>query len=447
VVKILIVDDEAGQRSILSKILEAEGYQLFEAASVSQALQLIDENEPEVVLTDLKMPQKGGLVLIEGVSKRSFPPEIIVITAHGSIDTAVKAMRLGAYDYLTKPLEREELILVVQRAAEKRALRQEGRELRQELTKKAGSGLVAESLAMRDVLDVTRRVAATDSTILIRGESGTGKERVAQLIHYLSARGTRPMQSINCAAFPETLLESELFGYERGAFTGAQGRKIGIIEAASGGTLFLDEVADMSLNTQAKVLRFLQDKQIRRLGATSSIVVDVRVVAATNKNLEEEIRNKTFRDDLFYRLNIIPICIPPLRERKEDIPILVEHFMSRSGRVKAVDTEAIKVLCKYDWPGNVRELEAVMERVTVLCSSDKIKASDLPVELREGPRPPVDVQWKLPPEGIDFEQWEREMLAQALREASGVMSEAAKRLGMTYRTFQYRAMKFGLKGH
>jgi two-component system, NtrC family, response regulator AtoC len=446
VVKILIVDDEAGQRNILSKILEAEGYTLFEAASVSQALQVIDEDEPEVVLTDLKMPQKGGLALIEGVSKRPFPPEIIVITAHGSIDTAVKAMRLGAYDYLTKPLEREELILVVQRAAEKRALRLEGRELRQELTKKAGSGLVAESLAMRDVLDFVRRVAATDSTILIRGESGTGKERVAQLIHYLSVRGTRPMQSINCAAFPETLLESELFGYEKGAFTGAQGRKIGIIEAASGGTLFLDEVADMSLNTQAKVLRFLQDKQIRRLGATNSIVVDVRVIAATNKNLEEEIRNKTFRDDLFYRLNIIPVCIPPLRERKEDIPVLVEHFMSRSGRIKAVDPETIKILCKYDWPGNVRELEAVMERVTVLCSSDKINVSDLPVELREGPRPSVDVQWKLPPEGIDFEQWEREMLAQALREASGVMSEAAKRLGMTYRTFQYRAMKFGLKG-
>jgi DNA-binding NtrC family response regulator len=447
VAKILIVDDEAGQRSILSKILKAEGYELFEAASVSQALQLIEENEPEVVLTDLKMPQKGGLALIEGVSKRSFPPEIIVITAHGSIDTAVRAMRLGAYDYLTKPLEREELILVVQRAAEKRALRLEGRELRQELAKKAGSGLVAESLAMRDVLDVVRRVAATDSTILIRGESGTGKERVAQLIHYLSSRGTRPMQSINCAAFPETLLESELFGYEKGAFTGAQGRKIGIIEAALSSTLFLDEVADMSLNTQAKVLRFLQDKEIRRLGATNSIVVDVRVIAATNKNLEEEIRNKTFRDDLFYRLNIIPICIPPLRERKEDIPVLIEHFMSRCGRIKALDPEAIKILCKYDWPGNVRELEAVMERVTVLCSGDKINVNDLPIELREGPRPSADVQWKLPPEGIDFEQWEREMLAQALREASGVMSEAAKRLGMTYRTFQYRAMKFGLKGH
>lgn len=254
------------------------------------------------------------------------------------------------------------------------------------------------------------------------------------------------MQSINCAAFPETLLESELFGYEKGSFTGAHGRKLGIIEAASGSTLFLDEVADMSLNTQAKVLRFLQDKQIRRLGATGSTPVNVRVIAATNKNLEEEIKNKTFRDDLFYRLNIIPICIPPLRERKEEIPVLVEHFLSRSGRVKAVDPEATKVLCKYDWPGNVRELEAVMERVTVLCPGDTIKVNDLPLELREDTQALADLQQKLPPEGIDFEQWERELLAQALREASGVMSEAAKRLGMTYRTFQYRATKFGLRG-
>lgn len=446
-VKILIVDDDAGQRAIVSKILEAEGYELFEADGVSRALELIDESDPAVVLTDLKMPQKGGLALIEEVSKRPFPPEIIVITAYGSIDTAVKAMRLGAYDYLTKPLEREELILVVQRAAEKRALRLQGRELRQELTRKASTGLVAESLAMRDVLDVVKRVAATDSTILIRGESGTGKERIAQLIHYSSARGTKPMQSINCAAFPETLLESELFGYEKGTFTGAQGRKTGIIEAASGSTLFLDEVADMSLNTQAKVLRFLQDKQIRRLGATSTNAVDVRVIAATNKNLEEEIRNKAFREDLFYRLNIIPIHIPPLRDRKEDIPTLIEHFMARSGRIKAVEPGAVKALCRYDWPGNVRELEAVMERVTVLCPGDEIRVDDLPLELREGTRPFTETQFRLPPEGVDFEQWEREILAQALRESSGVMSEAAKRLGMTYRTFQYRAMKFGLKGH
>jgi len=447
VVKVLIVDDEAGQRAIVSKILKAEGYELFEAGSVSQALEIMEKNEPAVVLTDLKMPQKGGLTLIEEASKRPFPPEIIVITAYGSIDTAVKAMRLGAYHYLTKPLEREELILVVQRAAEKWALRSEGRELKEELARKAGAGLIAESLAMRNVIDMVKKVAATDSTVLIRGESGTGKERIAQLIHYLSARGARSMQSINCAAFPETLLESELFGYEKGSFTGAHGRKIGIVEAASGSTLFLDEIADMSLNTQAKVLRFLQDKQIRRLGATVSISVDVRVIAATNKNLEEEIKNKTFRDDLFYRLNIIPICIPPLRERKEEIPVLVKHFLSRAGRVKSLDSEATKVLCKYDWPGNVRELEAVMERVTVLCAGDTIKVNDLPLELREDAQALSELQQRLPPEGVDFEQWERELLAQALREASGVMSEAARRLGMTYRTFQYRATKFGLRGH
>jgi len=446
-VRVLVVDDDPGQRAIVSAILSADGYELFEAGSVPQALESIEENEPDVVLTDLKMPQKGGLALIEDLSKRSSPPEIIVITAYGSIDTAVKAMRLGAYDYLSKPLERDELILVVQRAAEKRALRVEGQELRQELTKKASSGLVADSLAMREVLDVVRKVAATDSTILIRGESGTGKERIAQLIHYSSVRCSKHMQSINCAAFPETLLESELFGYEKGAFTGAHGRKVGIIEAASGSTLFLDEIADMSLNTQAKVLRFLQDKQIRRIGATRVVDVDVRVIAATNKNLEEEIGNKTFREDLFYRLNIIPIFIPPLRERKEDIPTLIEHFMTRPGRVRTIDPAAVKALSKYDWPGNVRELEAVMERVTVLCSSDRIRVEDLPLELREGVRSFGNAHWKLPPEGVDFEQWEREMLSQALREASGVMSEAAKRLGMTYRTFQYRATKFGIKGH
>ncbi len=444
--KVLIVDDDAGQRAIVAKILEAEGHDVLEADGVSRALQLVDENEPAVVLTDLRMPQRGGLALIEEVAKRSFPPEMIVITAYGSIDSAVKAMRLGAYDYLTKPLERDELVLVVERAAEKQVLRAEGRDLRRELTRKASAGLVAESLAMREVLDVANRVAAADSTVLIRGESGTGKERIAQLIHYLSSRGARQMQSINCAAFPETLLESELFGYEKGAFTGANGRKTGIIEAASGGTLFLDEVADMSLSTQAKVLRFLQDKEVRRLGATGTVSVDVRVIAATNKNLEEEMRNKAFREDLFYRLNIIPITIPPLRERKEDIPILIEHFMSRSGRVRAMDPAALDAMRRYDWPGNVRELEAVMERMTVLCPRGEIRLDDLPLELTGAARPQAEAQVKLPPEGVDFEQWEREMLAQALREASGVMAEAAKRLGMTYRTFQYRATKFGLKG-
>jgi DNA-binding NtrC family response regulator len=446
VAKILIVDDEAAQRGILSKILEVEGHELFEAGSVAQAVQQIEENEPDVVLTDMKMPGKSGLVLVAEVSKRSLPPEVVVITAFGSIETAVKAMRLGAYDYLTKPLEREELILVVQRAAEKRALRVESQRLKQELAKQESSGLVAESLSLRRVLDVVKKVAGSDATVLIKGESGTGKERIAQLIHYHSPRSHNPMQSINCAAFPETLLESELFGYEKGSFTGAQGRKIGIIEAASASTLFLDEVADMSPSTQAKILRVLQEKEIRRLGSTTTIQVDVRIIAATNKILEEEIRKKNFREDLYYRLNIIPILIPPLRERREDIKALIEHFILQSGRLKSVEPEAMKLLCDYDWPGNVRELEAVMERIAVLSSGDRVMVNDLPLELRERLNQPSPIWWELPEGGIHFEEWEQNLLAQALKKAQGNMSEAAKLLGMTYRTFQYRAMKFDLKG-
>ena len=446
-VKVLIVDDEAAQRGILSKILKAEGYEVFEAADVARAWQGIEENQPDVVLTDLKMPGKGGLDLVGEISRLPFPPEVVVITAFGSIETAVKAMRLGAYDYLTKPLEREELILVVQRAAEKRALRLETQRFKQELLRQATSRLVVKSNLMRQVLEIVSKVATSDSTVLIRGASGTGKELIAQLIHYQSARGRRPIQSINCAAFPETLLESELFGYEKGAFTGANARKIGLIEAASGSTVFLDEVADMSLSTQAKLLRVLQEKEIRRIGSTATIPVDVRIIAATNKNLEEEIGKKTFREDLFYRLNIIPLFIPPLRERRDDIPALVEHFISLSNRRKSVDPEAMRLLCQYDWPGNVRELEAVMERIAVLCTGEKVTINDLPPELRERPHRPADPGWELPEGGIDFEEWERNLLAQALERSHGVMSEAAKLLGMTYRTFQYRAMKFGLKGN
>jgi DNA-binding NtrC family response regulator len=392
------------------------------------------------------MKGRGGLELVEQISRRASPPEVVVITAFGSIETAVNAMRLGAYDYLTKPLEREELVLVVQRAAEKRDLRLEGQRLKQELSRQVTSGLVVKSLAMQHVLEIASKVAASEATVLIRGESGTGKERIARLIHHQSSRGRRAIQSINCAAFPETLLESELFGFEKGAFTGAHGRKIGLIEAASGSTLFLDEVADMSLSTQAKLLRVLQEKEIRRIGSVATVPVDVRIIAATNKNLEEEIGKRTFREDLFYRLNVIPIFIPPLRERREDIPILVEHFISQSNRAKSVDADALKLLCDYDWPGNVRELEAVMERIAVLSTGDRVTVMDLPHELRESLNRPTDVRWELPAGGIDFEEWERNLLAQALERSHGVMSEAAKLLGMTYRTFQYRAMKFGLKG-
>ena len=444
--RILIVDDDKGQRDIVSKILQTEGHVLFEAENAAEALLKADEQQPDVILTDLKMPGKSGLAIVEAVSKKPFPPEVVVVTAFGSVDSAVKAMQMGAYSYLTKPLEGDELVLVVKRAAEKRALRMEGQQLRRELADQVHAGLIFQSLAMRNVIDIVDRVALTDSTVLIRGESGTGKERIARLIHQQSARSGMPMQSINCAAFPETLLESELFGFEKGSFTGAYGRKTGLIESASGSTLFLDEVADMSPNTQAKLLRVLQEKEIRRIGSTVNISVDVRIVAATNKDLEEAIQNKSFREDLYYRLNVIPIVIPPLRERKDDIPILVEHFIAKTGRIKRVDPEAMRRLQEYNWPGNVRELEAVMERIAVLASGDRVKLEGLPLELRTSPRPASDMPWKLPKEDIRIEDWEKRIMAQALEESDGVMVKAAKRLGMTYRTFQYRALKFGLKG-
>ena len=444
--KVLVVDDDAGQRNIMVSILGSQGHSLLVAATVDEALAQIYDNQPQVVLTDLKMPGKSGLVLVEEVAKLVVRPEIVVITAFGSVETAVKAIRSGAYDYLNKPLERDELILVVQRAAEKYLLREEGEQLRAELTKQLTTGLVAESSVMKNVLEIVKRVAASDSTVLVRGESGTGKERIARLIHYQSNRGRKPMQSINCAAFPETLLESELFGYEKGAFTGAQNRRTGLVESADGSTLFLDEVADMSLSTQAKLLRVLQEREIRRVGGIKTIPVDIRIIAATNKNLEEAIKQGTFRDDLFYRLNIIPITIPPLRERIEDIEALVTFFISRSGRPKTVDNEAMKLIKEYGWPGNVRELEAVMERITVLSSSDFIKAEDLPLELRIAHvTAPLSSACDLPEEGLVFEEWEKSILAQALFRSKGVMADAAKLLGMTYRTFQYRAEKFGLK--
>ena len=444
--KVLIVDDEAAQRNIVASILRSAGYVIYEAASVDEALKQVHEFRPEVVLTDLKMPGKSGISLVEKIAGIELQPEVVVITAYGTVETAVKAMRSGAYDYLNKPLEREELLLVVERAAEKYSLRVDGFHLRMELTRQVKSGLVAESQAMRTVLDIVAKVAISDSTVLIRGESGTGKERIARLIHYQSKRGHKPMQSINCAAFPETLLESELFGYEKGAFTGAQSQRIGLIESASGSTLFLDEVADMSLSTQAKLLRVLQEKKIRRVGGTKSISVDIRIISATNKNLEEMIKQGSFRDDLFYRLNIIPITIPPLRERKNDIKALVHFFINRSGRPKTVDPAALQLLIDYNWSGNVRELEAVMERISVLSGNDVITVADLPMELRKNPaESQLNIPLVLPDEGIVFEDLERNFLLQALRRSNGIMADAAKLLGMTYRTFQYRAEKYGIK--
>lgn len=447
---VLVVDDEQGQRFIVASILKSAGHTVFEAPDVDQAWNKILENKPEVVLTDLKMPGKSGLILVEEIAKLDMPPEVVVITAFGSIDTAVKAMRYGAYDYLNKPLEREELLLIIQRAHEKFSLRVEGRELRSALARQITDGIIKNSQEMKDIIAIAERVAQSDSTVLIRGESGTGKERIAKLIHYHSSRAQKPIQSINCAAFPETLLESELFGYEKGAFTGAQNRRTGIIEAASGSTLFLDEIGDMPLSTQAKLLRVIQEREIRRLGSTKTTPVDIRIIAATHRNLEEAMRQGLFRDDLFYRINIIPIVIPPLREREQDIRALITHFINKSGKPKTIDPEALRMLLDYSWPGNVRELEAVMERISVLSTLPVITIADLPHEIKHGttsgiPMNTITSSVDIPHGGIVFEDLEKHLLIQALEKSDGVMAEAAKLLGMSYRTFQYRAEKFGIR--
>jgi DNA-binding NtrC family response regulator len=458
---VFIVDDETSQRQIMASILAAEKHQVTQAGSVDEALVLLEKSRPEVLLTDLKMPGKTGLTLVETLAKQPDPPEMVVITAFGSIETAVKAMRLGAYDYLTKPINRDELLITVERAAEKRQLRQERNHLRTAVTGELTAGLVAESKPMREVLAMVEKVAQSDATVLIRGESGTGKERIAKMIHYQGPRGKKPLQSINCAAFTESLLEAELFGYEKGSFTGAASQKTGVIESAGGGTLFLDEIGDMSLSIQAKVLRVIQERELRRVGGTASISFDVRIIAATNKNLEESVQNGSFREDLFYRLNVIPVVLPPLRQRREDIPALVRHFAARSGRGKTVAPEVLQVFLEYAWPGNVRELQAVMERIIVLSDRPVIGVGDVPREIMEksgeeagageAPRPyPLIAAgaspFSLPAEGIVFEDWEREMFRQALDRHEGNMAKAAKYLGMTYRTFQYRATKFGFAG-
>lgn len=443
--RILIVDDEPGQRHIMRAILTADGHEVSEAGGVDDAEARIRETDPELILTDLKMPQKGGLVLVEKVSKLEFPPEVVVITAFGTIETAVKGMRLGAYDYLTKPLDGEEFQLVVHRALEKYNLRNEKRRLQKELDRSILSELVFQSEAMRQIVETSARVAESDATVLVRGESGTGKERIARLIHRKSPRRNMPFQSINCGAFTESLLESELFGHEKGAFTGAHARKIGIVESASGGTLFLDEIGDMSPSTQTKVLRVIQEKEIRRVGSTANLKVDVRIIAATHRNLEEAILQGQFREDLYYRLNIIPIVIPPLRERKEDIAVLSRHFLEKSNRKKSIEPEAIEVLSGYDWPGNVRELEAVMERVSILTPHPIIRETDIARELRTFHRPQnSDPSFTLPAGGVVFEDVEYQLLRQAMDRTAGNMTEAAKLVGMSYRTFRYRALKFGI---
>jgi DNA-binding NtrC family response regulator len=444
--RILVVDDERRQREIVQMILEAEGYDIAAAAGGRQALQAAREDAFDLVLTDLKMPDMNGIELLqELLGLQPPPPCVILTTAHGTIDSAVQAMRTGAFDYLTKPLDRDQLLLAVRRGLERTQLVRENRMLREQLQDRFRlDNVVGTHGSMQEVFRVVHKVAASTSTVLVYGESGTGKELVARALHYLSDRRGHPFWAVNVAALPESILEAELFGHERGAFTGAEARKIGLFEQASGSTLFLDEVGDLKRDLQVKLLRTLQEREIMRVGGTERIKVDVRIVAATHHDLEREVREGRFREDLYYRLNVIPILLPPLRERRSDIPLLVEHFMAKydAGRPRRVSRAALEALVNYDWPGNVRQLESVVERALVLGDTDEVTPADLPAAVRAGvrsPRGPLDLE--IPDSGIDLEQVERTLIRRALEKAGGNVSRAARLLGLTRRTLQYRLEK------
>ncbi|MBI5587492.1 MAG: sigma-54-dependent Fis family transcriptional regulator [Deltaproteobacteria bacterium] len=448
---VLVVDDEKGQREILKTILEAEGYDVGTASGGSEALTAIQKNNFDLVITDLKMPGMDGHGVLRHILKERPSVSVVMITAHGSIDSAVEAIRLGAFDYLTKPLDRERLLSVAKRAVEKSRLLSENILLKQQLEKQfRPEGIIGSDSKMREIFRIIKKVSGSSATVLIYGESGTGKELVAKALHYASPRSSQPFMAINCAAIPETLLETELFGYEKGAFTGAYARNLGLFEAADGGTIFLDEIGDMDLTLQAKLLRVLQEREIRRVGGANKIKVDVRIIAATNKDLDNEIKQGRFRQDLFYRLNVISFKLPALRDRRSDIPELITYFVKRhnasSGKsVSGLSDEAMNMLMNYNWPGNVRQLEAVVERALLLSDGAVIGEDALPTEIMTRPITLGNMDFELPEEGISFEDFERELLAKAMRKANGVLGKAAGLLGMSYRTLQYRLNKFGIE--
>ena len=447
--KILIVDDEILQREILLTILSEEGYNVHSASCIEEARKIINESFPEIILTDLKLGSQDGIEILNNLPDEPFRPAVIVITAFGTISSAVNAIKKGAFDYLTKPLDKEVLLVTVRKAEERMNLIKENLLLRKELYDKFKiDGIIVKSKKMLQIIDIVKKVTPTNATVLIYGESGTGKELISRAIHYNSPRKNKPFIAINCAAIPETLIESELFGYEAGAFTGANTRKIGLIEAADKGTLFLDEIAELPITTQSKLLRVLQDKEIRRIGGKDTIKVDVRIIAATNKNLADEVVNNRFREDLYYRLKVVTVELPALRERKEDIPELVNFFIEKYSkefgkRINGIDEKAMEAILNYSWPGNIRELESVIERAIIICDKDKITINDIQDELKVTKCKNIfDIN--IPDEGINYEELEKELLKKALIKSNFVIAQAARLLGMSYDTFWYRLKKFGL---
>lgn len=452
---ILVVDDEQSMREFLAICLRRAGHQVTAAQNGKAAVELLDKNPFDIVVTDLRMPgELDGIGLLKAIKSKEFaiPPEVILVTAYATADTALAAMKLGAYDYLTKPFQVEEINVVIARALEKRALVEANLVLRDQIAGRARLGnLLGRSRAMQKVFELITKIHSTRTSVLITGESGTGKELVARALHTEGSRAKQPFIAVNCGAIPEELMESELFGHKRGSFTGAIADKRGLFQEANEGTLFLDEVGELSPNLQVKLLRALQERKVKLVGASEELDVDVRVIAATNRDLEADVARGAFRADLYYRLDVIKIHIPPLRHRREDIPLLAEHFLRRFGaehrRVLTMTPDAMKRLESYDFPGNVRELENIIERSVALSTGSVIQLSDLP-DLRAS-RPVLDVSaTDFPPDGVDLDRmladFERMWVLRALEQTGGIRKRAATLLNITFRSLRYRLEKLGI---
>lgn len=453
-IRILVVDDELSMREFLAILLEREGYVVDQAESAETALDFLEADSYDLVISDVQMPGLDGIQLLGKIKESTPETAVLMMTAFSTAEQAVEAMKIGAYDYIAKPFKVEEVKILVRNALEKRDLKRENQRLRHEVQERYSfSGLIGKSKKMRELYELIEKVAPSMANVLVLGESGTGKELVARAIHYNSPRKDKPFVAVNCGAIPETLMESELFGHKKGAFTGAINDRAGLFEQAGGGTLFLDEIGEVPLQLQAKLLRVLQEKEFRRVGGVSDQKADVRIVAASNRNLEEQVREGSFREDLFYRLNVVQIQMPPLRERNEDIPQLVEHFFRKhvpasvSGEI--ITPAALKLLMSYGFPGNVRELENLVERCAVL-GSREIDVESLPPQLR-GTQPhqgAICDEFVIPSEGMELEGYldgiEKKILLQALDRCGGVKKKAAELLGLTFRSFRYRLAKFGM---
>ena len=445
---ILIVEDEAKMRRLLELNLGDDGFTTFSAEDAETGLKLLRENSIDLVLTDLKLPGMNGLEFLQTIKRQNAALPVVVMTAFGSVETAVDAMKAGASDYVLKPFSLTEMRMVIHKELDVRNLREENRSLREALGKRySHPNVVARSPKMQEVLATVERVAPTNSTVLLGGESGVGKDLIARAIHEKSRRASGPFIKINSSAIPENLLESELFGFEKGAFTGAVASKPGKFELADKGTLFLDEIGDVPPAIQVKLLRVLQEREFERLGGTRTLKVDVRLIAATNKDLRQALEQGTFREDLYYRLNVVPIDIAPLRERKEDIPDLVNLFIKRfTGEskkpVEGITPEAMQILVNYHWPGNVRELQNIVERACALAKGNVLDRGDIHIDAR--PTKAATGPGGFLPDGMTLEQWEDEMVQEALRRANGNKSQAARLLGLSRNALRYRLSKIGI---